>query len=133
MIEGDDADTLSLAMKIMQLAGEGVGIKALDRMHLDIEIAPHGSLQAELVLQHLDESVGADRQHEIEPDLFRLCFRGDVIGGEIAKAFGGCEDDLTGAFAHAAAVIDDAIDRGRRYAGFARNIEESGSHLSASR
>ena len=59
------------------------GLKPSMVCDMDVEIGACTRPAAELLMQHLDEGVGADRQHEIEPD--RLGRRGRHSAGELSR------------------------------------------------
>ena len=66
MVEGNHADATGFAAKLLEHARQRVRVEAFDRVDMHIDIGPRRALNFELMVQHLHEGVGADRQHEVE-------------------------------------------------------------------
>lgn len=68
MVLCDQADTRGLVFEGKEMGGDGLGIKAVDAIDFDAEIGAAGGLCFDLLVQGVDEGVGACGQKERELD-----------------------------------------------------------------
>ena len=68
MVECDNANAARLPSSPCRVARQRFWVEAFDRMDAHVEFRARRALRAQLFVQHADESVGADRQNEVEPD-----------------------------------------------------------------
>ena len=111
MIQRHQADRIGAAAQVAQLGGEPVGIEPFDLVDGGGDVVARQAFFQQVLAQGADEGIAACGQDEVQPHLDGIV--PGLLRAEITQLARHLQHDLAGARAHAVAVIQHPVDRGR--------------------